>query len=207
MSLVPGAYEPQHDHDIEEPQVHVPGIQTQEPYPGREVGGPALTDLVMTIRQVAEGMEALYRQARFESMRRIQRGVTPGQTDANGDCILPLFQVPQGATGHLMLCALDEAGVTPAAPDTNANLYHGIYGITGPTQRAADVIAVGNLLDTLADAATAGDFKIPAVYKYTDPLGAPSLVGPGMFVAYIDAATAARQVAARWAVYVEQPEP
>lgn len=205
--LVPGAYQPQHDHDIEEPQVHTPAIQLPEPYPGTEAGGPPLVDLVRMLERVAIGQEALYRQARWEATRRIQRGVTNGATDANGDAILPLFQVPQGATGYLMLCTLDEAGVTPAAPDTNANLYHGIYATNGPVSRAADVIAVGQLLDTLPDAATAGDFKIPAVYKYPDAAGAPSLVGPGFFVVYIDAATATRQVAARWAVLVEQPEP
>jgi hypothetical protein len=153
-------------------------------------------------------LEQLYHQARYEAMYRIQRGVAQGATDSStGDALLQLFQVPQGCTGYLMLCALDEAGVTPAVPDTSATLWHAIYGTGGPASTQAGVVAVGQLFDFQLNAPTRGDAMLPDVYKYAAKEGAPSLVGPGVFWAVIDAATVSRQVAARYAVLVEQPEP
>lgn len=194
--------------DPEDPLLEAEGRVLRPPAPGSDSTGPALTELVVSVRQAVAALQALYSQARAEAMYRIQRGVAQGATDGTtGDALLQLFQVPQGCTGYLMLCALDEAGVTPAAPDTSGTLWHAIYGTAGPAANQADVVAVGQLFDFQLNAPTRGDAMLPDTYKYASKEGAPSLVGPGVFWAVIDAANTARQVAARYAVLVEQPEP
>lgn len=204
---IPGAYVDA-PHLDESAQVDVPGVQRGHPHPGGEVAGPALTDLVITMRRAAEGMEQLFRQARMEAMFRFQRGVAQGQTDANGDALLHLFEVPQGATGYLTMVTLELAGADPANPVTGANPWHAIYAAQGTrSSRLADIIQVGGLVDFLLTDATAGQAKLPDVYKYGDKNSAPSLVGPNSFWAVIRLFTAARQVTARWQVLVEQPEP
>lgn len=201
-----GAHYVDHETEIGR-QEDIPGRALRHPAPGAESVGPALVDFVQELRRTTAGLEALYSQARLEAMYRTQRGVAQGQTDSNGDLVLPLFTVPGGCTGYLMYAAIDEAGVTPAAPDTNANLWHAIYAAAAPlATRQADVVAVGQLLDFQLTAATAGDAKIPDVYRYSDKVGAPSIHGPLTFYLVVDAATAARQVAVRYAVLVEQPE-
>ena len=187
--------------------VAVAGQVRQPPAPGEEAAGPALTNLVRELRESVIGLESLYRQALRTARERYYTGVALDQTDSNGDAVIHLFSVPQGATGHLLLAAVDEAGVTPAAPDTSANLWHAIYAASGPgMERAADVAVVGSLMDCLPTSTTV-DAVIPFAYLYGDRYSAPTLVGPQSFYLVIDAATAARQVAVRYGVLVVQPEP
>ncbi len=187
-------------------QVEQEWMQKPLPPPGAEAVGPPLTDLVIEMRRAAQAMEALYRQAKLEALERLQTGVTQGVTDGNGDAVLRIFEVPQACTGYLMLCAVDEAGVTPATPDTSATLWHAIYAGGAGSPTAAQVTAVGNQLDQIPNSPTV-DGQIPFTYIYADRYSAPALVGPGVFYLVIDAATATRQVAARYQVLVVQVEP
>ncbi len=177
------------------------------PPPGEEVAGPAITPLLVEVRHAIRAELALLAQAKLETQTRQQSGLAQGQTDASGNAALQLFQVPGGATGRLVWATLDEAGVTPAAPDTSATLWHAIYaassaGIFDPTQ----IIAVGSLLDYRLNAPTRGDALIPDVYSYSDVKAAPTLVGPATFYLVVQAATATRRIACRYTVYIEQPE-
>ena len=70
--------------DPEDPFVEVEGRVLRPPPPGGESAGPPLTDLVVTVRDAVSALEALYHQARYEAMYRIQRGVTQSATDSNG---------------------------------------------------------------------------------------------------------------------------
>jgi len=190
---------------------HHPGASMQSAPPGAfgtEVAGPAMVELVTIMARTASIMHSLEQRAKAEARQRLYAGRAAGQTDANGDVAIPLFEVPQGATGYLMRCAIDFAGVTPAGPLTNANLWHAIYegGPPGSGMTAAQVVAVGNLLDAQPQSPTV-DAVLPYVYAYGDRYAAPVLVGPGTFWAIVDAATAARQVGVRYSVLVEQPEP
>jgi hypothetical protein len=183
------------------------GAVARPPAPAGESAGPPLTDLVIEVRRALRAELSLLAQARGEAQAREHLGVASGQLDASGNALLKLFEVPAGATGYLMAAALDEPAVATAAnPDTNANLWHGIFA-GGPAARApADVIGPGSLLDCRPLAPTP-DAQIPFVYTYGSERAAPTLVGPGTFYAVIQAATAGRLIVCRWHVYVAQPEP
>lgn len=188
-------------------EVDVPGRVTQPPAPGAESAGPPLTDLVQELKRAAEGLESLYRQARFEARERVQTVRAQDDTDGNGDALLELLSVPQGATGYLMSLVLELSGVTPAAPMTSATLWHAIYAASGPgISVSAQVVAQGALLDC-SPLTPAADAQLPYVYTYGDRYGAPTLVGPQTFYAVVDAATAARVVSARASILIVQPEP
>ena len=188
-------------------ETYVPAGVGRPGAPGSESAGPPLTDLVWEMRRAVEALEGLYRGARLEAQVRYQAFGVQLQLDANGDGAAKLFEVPGGATGYLMHCALDEAGVTPAAPDTSATLWHAIYAsAAGGTPTAAQLAVVGNLLDCTPMSPTV-DAQIPFVYLYGAKEAALVLVGPGSFYLVVDAATASRQCFARGGVLVEQPEP
>jgi len=188
------------------PEYDVPASVRVPPAPGEESAGPALTDLVRETRRAATALEALYRQARYEAGERLYPVMVPFATDGNGDAAIKVFEVPQGATGYLMQLALDQAGVTPAAPNTSASLWHAIYAGPQGTLTQAQVRAVGALLDC-SPLTPAADAQIPYVYTYGDRYGAPALVGPGVFWFVVDAATASVQHAIRANLLVVQPEP
>jgi hypothetical protein len=156
-------------------------------------------------------LERLALQAKSTAHERLQTGVSSAQLDNNGDAVIHLFSVPQGATGYLMLAAVEEATFTPAAPDTSGTLWHAIYEAPGAgMDTQAQVVAQGSLRDFLLSAPTRGDAMIPDVYKYADRYGAPSAVGPNSFYLVIDAAAGVaggRKVTCAWQVLVCQPEP
>lgn len=186
--------------DFEE---HVDGRVTTPPAPGGDSAGPPLTDLVYELSRTRQALEQLVGRARSDSIVLLNAGVVGGQTDGSGDLALKLAEVPQGATGHLMLAAIDEAGVTPAAPDTAGTLWHAIYAGPPGSATAAQVIAVGNLMDC-QPLTPAADAQIPHAYTYGERWGAPTLRGPQSFWLVIDGATASRQIAVRYAVLIEQ---
>lgn len=193
-----------------EPYDAVRGLVRTPPAPGAESAGPPLSELVIATRQAVQAELALYRQAQLEARRRTYELVAQGQSDANGDVFLALFSVPGGATGHLTRCCVDMAGVTPAAPVTSANLWLAIVAGSGPGATAppvANAVQVGSMLHC-SPSSPAADAQIPCVLVNAENLeSAPTLVGPATFYLQIDATTAARQVAARYVVVVEQPEP
>lgn len=188
------------------PEVELPAAVRRAPAPGEEAAGPPLTHLVVDLRRAVDALEALYRRARQEAQVRYVTGRAGGQTDANGDAAIFLFEVPQGATGYLVHCALDEDGVTPANPDTSLNLWHAIYAGSGKDQTRAQVVAVGSLLDCTPQSPGI-DTQIPFVYLYGEHYAAPTLVGPQSFYLVIDAATASKQIGVRFGLLIEQPEP
>jgi hypothetical protein len=186
-------------------EVYGPAAVRKPLGPDEDIAGPALTPLVYELRRVVNGLDILYARARQEAQLRPQIGVAQANTDANGDALLKLFEVPQGATAYLMLCAIDQAGVDPGSPQTSATMWHAIYG-AGAGVSAAGVVAVGNLMDARPNAPTI-DAQIPFAYVYASHYGAPTLIGPATFYVVIDGAGATRQVAARFVALVEQPEP
>ncbi len=190
-------------YDIDPTGVVAPGHVRQPPAPGSEVAGPALTELVYELRQYTRGMMELLSRAKTEARIRYITGRAVGQSDANGDAVIMLEQVPQGATGHLVWCAIDLAGVTPAAPMTAATLWHAIYAASSASRNP---VAVGALLDCSPND-PAVDAQLPHVYSYGDPYTSPTLVGPEAFYVVVDATTAARQIGVRYGLLIEQPEP
>ena len=189
------------------PDYDVPAAVRRPRAPAEEVAGPALTDLVAEFRRANDGMAQLLQRAKMEAIERCYHGRTQFGTDSNGDGCASLFAVPQGATGYLMMLAIDQDGVTPAAPNTAPTLWHAIYDgsqpdITDPTK----IIKVGSLLDC-SPLSPAADAQLPYVYTYGDRYGAPTLVGPGVFYFVVDGATASKQHALRYNVVIAQPEP
>lgn len=187
----------------EDPQQTVYRDTFVGPEPGSEVGGPALTDLVVEIRRAVEGLHHLYGQARSQLRERIQTERVGFNTDASGNAIVSLFQVPDGATGYLMLCSLEERGKTPASPDTSAELWHGIYGLASAGQ-GITTVPFGGMLDC-SPLTPAADAQIPYVYTYGDRHGAPTLTGPGTFYFVVQGATASVQGSVRAQVLVCHP--
>lgn len=192
-------------HRLQGGRVEMPGRVRTPPAPGEESAGPPLTEMVALLGRTVAGLDALYRQARQEAVKREYHGVASGQTDANGDLAVRLYEVPQGATGKLLYATFDLAGVTPASPMTAATLWHGIYAAPAGASTLAQVVAVGAMLDCQPDT-VAADTQLPFPYHW-DYLAGPGLVGPGAFYAVVDATTAARQLAVRFGVCIEQPEP
>lgn len=194
-----------------EPTVDVTAPRSERmPAPGREAVGPTPVDFVLATREAVRAELELARIARMESRERLYELTKQGQSDSNGDLFLELFSVPGGATGHLMRCAVDMAGVTPAAPVTSANLWLAIVaqssaGMTAPP--TASAVQVGSLLH-FSPVSVAADAQIPCLLVDAEhPESAPTLVGPATFYLQVDATTAARQLAARFSVLVRQPEP
>lgn len=183
-----------------------PGIR-RPPAPGSESAGPPVGELIQLLHRNALGLESLYRQAQSEARERCIHGSASFNSDGNGDGTVGLFAVPGGATGYLMHLAIDQEGSTPAAPNSNATLWHAIYagtgaGITDPTK----VVAQGALLDC-SPSSPLTDAQIPYVYLYGDRYGAPSLVGPGAFYFVVDGALANRRHSLRFNIVISQPEP
>lgn len=193
--------------DVETGRRDLLGRVRQPAAPAAGSAGPPLTEMVAELADTRRALQALAAQARMEARERYVTGSAQGQTDTNGDLAVRLFEVPQGATGHLMLAAVDFAGATLASPVTSANLWHALYaGQQGASATAAQVTSVGNMLDG-QPLSPAVDAQLPYVYAYGDRWGAPTLVGPGAFWLVVDAATASRQVAVRFGVLLVQPEP
>lgn len=190
--------------DPREAEHEVPGRVRRPPAPGEISAGPALTELVVETRRAAVAIEQLTRAARAEAHVREYQLRGSFNTDANGDGGARLFEVPQGATGYLVWLALDQVGVSPAGPDTSADLWHALYSGAGAS--AAAVIAVGNLLDC-QPLTPAADAQIPYVYSYGSRESAPTLIGPEAFWIVVDGATASRTHGYRGKVIVLQPEP
>lgn len=186
---------------LETGRVEVPGRAMTPPAPGQETIGPALVDLVAELRQVVSLERVLAARAARDAIEDIYTGMVQGATDANGDAALKLFEVPQGAKGYLTLATVDMAGVTPASPDTNANLWHGIYGSSAADPTAAQADQVGGLLDAMPNSPSV-DAMIPFNYAYGNRETAPCIMGPQAFYFVIDAATATRQIAVRFNVVV-----
>lgn len=186
--------------------VDVPGRVERPPAPGAESAGPALVDLVRELREVTRLGQAYFARARLAAAEQLYAGMVQDATDANGDAALKLFEVPQGSTGYLTLATVDEAGFTPASPDTSANLWHAIYAGPPGDATPAQIALVGNMFDCLPQNPTV-DAQIPFNYCYGTKEAAPALVGPGSFWFVIDAATATRQVAVRYNVLVCRTEP
>lgn len=176
--------------------------------PGEEVAGPAITPFVVATREAIRAELALYRHAQWEAREQLHRGVAVDQSDSNGDALLELFSVPAGATGYLMRAIVDLAGVTPAAPMTAATLWLAIIALSGPGQTTPPAaIPVGSLM-ALSPNTPAVDAQIPTeLVRSEHKESAPALVGPATFYLIVDATTADRQVACRWQVLVERPEP
>lgn len=175
---------------------------------GAPIAGPALTDLVVQLARTNDALGQLYRQAQAEARERRHGFVKSTQSDAGGEAVLELFTVPQGATGYLMYLALEGDGATPGTPVTSATMWHAVYGSSDPGLKTfAQLTAqLGGLLDC-QPLTPAADAQVPYVYTYGDRYGAPTLVGPGTFYLVVNDFTASRQMVARGAVLVEQPEP
>lgn len=184
----------------------VPGRVVTPPAPGAESAGPALVDLVQELRAVSQLAQMYFNRARLAAGEQMYTGVQQEATDANGDAAVRLFEVPQGTTGYLTLATVDEAGVTPAAPDTSANLWHAIYAGPPGDPTPAQLALVGNMLDAMPNSPVV-DAMIPFNYAYGNKETAPTLVGPGTFWFVVDAANATRQIAVRYNVVICRTEP
>lgn len=190
-------------------EIYIDPRVKQPPPPGEESAGYPLTPLVTELKAQRQILDKLHARALSEMQCRTAIIRASNNTDAGtGDAVLELYEVPPGYIGYLVHLQVDEAGVTPAAPDTNANLWLGIYGgeQSGQTTQA-QVVAIGALLDALPDRPTAAggfDGQIPATFRYGDYRCAPTLKGGSVFYLVIDAATASRQVYARGTVYLER---
>lgn len=182
------------------------GKVRQPPAPGALSAGPALTEMVEQLSRTRQALEQLTREARAEARTRYVSGVATIDLDANGDGAVLLLEVPQGATGHLCWATFDIAGATPAAPVTNADLWMGIFAGQGGTLTGAQAARVGSLLACEPNDVAAAA-QLPFRFSYGDRWTAPTLVGPLGFVAVVDGATAELQVAVRYGVLLEQPEP
>lgn len=198
MSTMPG---------LETGEVDVPGRVATPPAPGTESIGPPLVDLVAELRHTAQVMQSLFSYARRDVRYRLQHLTGQFQCDGNGDGGVEIFEVPQGAVASLGWLAIDEGAdaVTPANPDTNANLWHAIFAVGSGTPTAAQAAAKGGFLDGRPNAPTP-DAQIPFAYVYGSEKAAPRLAGPQAFWLVVDAATADSMITFRGIVCVEQPD-
>ncbi len=191
---------------VEVPTRDIGGALGHAPQPGAESVGPALTQLVQATAQAQQTLNALVRSAQHEERKRMQQFSKAGNTGETGDLLLELFTVPAMCTGYLGWVSIDEAGVTPANPDTSNDLYLALYAASGAGMtEAAQVVAAGSLLDAIPSAPNV-NAQVPFTFVYGHWRTAPMLIGPSTFYLVVDAATAARQVSARGAVYIEQPD-
>lgn len=193
-------------HDPRDPDFEVTGRVLTPRAPGEEAAGPALTELVAQLSRTRVALEQLTREARREARQRYVSGIVTIDLDGSGDGAVLLCEVPQGATGHLCWATFDIAGATPGNPVTNADLWLGIFAGSGGTLTRAQVVATGALLDCEPRSPLA-NAQLPFRFSYGERWTAPTLVGPLGFVAVVDAATADLQVAVRYGVLLEQPEP
>lgn len=182
----------------------VPGRLVTPPAPGTESIGPAMVDLVTEMRSIARMTQALYTDAVRDVRYRYEYVRKQFQCDANGDGAVQIFEVPQGATAALTVLSVDQPGVTPAAPNTSADLWHAIFGGPGGNPTPAQVNAKGEMLDMRPNAPSP-DAQIPFAYLYGDVKAAPRLPGPEAFWFVVDAATASAQILLRGIVCIEQP--
>lgn len=189
-------------HDVADRPV--PGTVARPPAPGAESAGPPLVDLVQELRATTAAAMRLFADARRDVQYRFQQIRAQVTLDANGDGAVILYQVPQGASAALTWLAVDEASVTPANPDTSANLWHAIYAGPPGSPTAVQVAARGALLDC-RPTAPGTDAQIPTSYIWGDQKAAPRLVGPECFWFVIDAGTANAEVFLRGVACVEQP--
>lgn len=191
----------------EDPNVAVPGSIRPLPPPGQEAVGPLLTDLVTEMQRATRESLILFRNAIADKQDRIEEFTKQFQVDANGDGCVALFTVPAGAIGRIVICNVDEAGVTPANPDTNANLWHGIFVVSGGQniQNPAQVAVGGSMRDAMPSAPTT-DAMIPFTYVYGDRTAGPVARGGDTFYLVVDAATASRLIYVSGAVAVSQPD-
>lgn len=192
--------------DPRDPDFEVAGRVARPPAPGSESAGPALADMVGELARTRQALEQLTREARRESRQRYVSGIATIDLDSNGDGAVLLLEVPQGATGHLCWATFDIRGATPAAPVTGADLWLAIYAGSGGTLTAAQVAVTGALLDCEPNSVAAAA-QLPFRFDYGERWTAPTVVGPTGFVAVVDGATADLQVAVRYGVLLEQPEP
>ncbi len=162
------------------------------PPPGEEAAGPALTQLVEQTSRAAAALEHLYREARWKSQARYSSIAVPFATDGSGNATVQLFEVPQDSQGTLVLCAVDEAGVTPQAADTRATLSLILH---------AGRPGVGSMVDCIPQ--TPGvPAQLPSVFLYGNELTAPRVYGPTAFFLQVQNGNASKQCVARIGIWV-----
>jgi hypothetical protein len=171
--------------------------------PGSEVVGPAMVDLMQRFDRVASVMGALLRQAEHAKQDFMVEQVVPFQTDASGNAVVMLYQVPQGAIGSLCLLGIDEAAVTADSPDTRATLSLTIY--RAPAGTTMPATAVGALLDCLPQTPGVAT-QIPQSFTYGTTRTSPTIKGPLAFWLSVRNANTSRQCSATFSCYVCLPE-
>jgi hypothetical protein len=166
--------------------------QPVPPPPGEESAGPALSILIEQTQLTRVALEHLVQEARWKAMARFSSITVPFATDASGNATVSLFDVPQDHQASLVLLSVDEAAVTPQAPDTRATLSITLY---------AGLPGIGALLDCIPQ--TPGvPAQIPCSFNYGAELTAPRLYGPTPFVLRVSNANASKQCAARLGLWV-----
>lgn len=98
----------------------VPLVLPHAPPPGEEVSGPALFELYRKTAHAVEVQNELLRAAIPLMDRRIIVEYKTGQTDANGNADIVIYQVPQGMQFITTRVNVEDATHTPASPYTNA---------------------------------------------------------------------------------------
>ena len=98
---------------------------------------------------------------------------TNGQTDATtGNCVIPLFEVPAGAEGHLVSVTVDtpnSATITPTAPYTNAASWGFLAkGPVGSTSQNASALALRPGLVAFAPSSTSTLPVLPYQWTFED---------------------------------------
>lgn len=143
----------------------IPAVE-RPPVPGEESVGPALYDLVRETRRAYEANSELLREAIHAGHKRNVIEATSGETDANGNLDLRLFQVPQGH--HFTVTRVNvEAGLfTPASPFSAATAWIALI-------RGA-LFAQGSILDFGPPAS--GGVILPSIFSTSDS-HAPALNG------------------------------
>jgi hypothetical protein len=161
----------------------VPGKVGIPPPPGSDSVGPALFELVQETRRSREVSAELLRSATESFHKRSVIEATSGETDANGNLDLRLFQVPQGHQFTVTRVTIEAAGFTPAAPYGNAAAWIALI-------RGA-IFASGSILD-FGPAASGGTI-LPSIFSSSDS-HAPAINGGEILTLHLVGAVALANV-------------
>jgi len=118
------------------------------PYPGTESAGPALYDLVDRTARALEVQSRLLRDAIPLLNRRIMVEYKTGQTDANGNADIVLYQIPAGMQFIVTRVNVEAAGFNAGTPFSAAGAWIALT--------RSQTFAVGTTLDFLPNPPNAG---------------------------------------------------
>lgn len=128
----------------------IPADSATPPYPGSESAGPALYDLVQRTSRALEVQHELIRHSLVLMEKRFIVQQVSGETDANGNLDLRLFEIPQGFKLQVARVNVEAGTFTPASPFSAANawmaLIRGLAFAPGCILNFGPAVAAGPLL-------------------------------------------------------------